>query len=149
MEVEKSFSALKTVCFYRLKKSNCKLGLFDNPAVEYRFVFALLAAVISQPDDVILMILSLLQEAELLGVCAVLLTAGWLVLALLLFEQLHLVPVGVQLAAQRVVLLPQGFGLGNTCGFKRRTQSTLSSTAVEGGDFRQQRERRAGKQFPW
>lgn len=48
---------------------------------------------------------SLLQEAELLRVCVVLLAPHWLVLALFLFEQLHLVPVGVQLAAQGVVLL--------------------------------------------
>ncbi len=47
---------------------------------------------------------SLLQEAELLGVCVILLTPDWLVLALFLFEQLHLIPVGVQLAAQGVVL---------------------------------------------
>jgi len=38
---------------------------------------------------------SLLQEAELLRVSAVLLASDWLVLALFLFEQLHLVPVGV------------------------------------------------------
>lgn len=48
---------------------------------------------------------SLLQEAELLRVSAVLLAPDWLVLSLFLFEQLHLVPVGVQLAAQGVVLL--------------------------------------------
>lgn len=48
---------------------------------------------------------SLLEEAELLRVCTVLLTPDWLVLALFLFEQLHLVPVGVQLAAQGVILL--------------------------------------------
>lgn len=54
---------------------------------------------------------SLLQEAELLRVRAVLLAPHWLILALLLFEQLHFVPVGIQLAAQRVVLLLQGFGL--------------------------------------
>lgn len=56
----------------------------------------------------------LLQEAELLRVRAVLLAPHWLILALLLFEQLHLVPVGIQLAAQRVVLLLQGFGLQDT-----------------------------------
>lgn len=48
---------------------------------------------------------SLLQEAELLRVSAVLLAPDWLVLALLLLEQLDFVSVGVQLAAQRVVLL--------------------------------------------
>lgn len=48
---------------------------------------------------------SLLQEAELLRVSAVLLAPDWLVLALLLLEQLYFVSVGVQLAAQRVVLL--------------------------------------------
>lgn len=48
---------------------------------------------------------SLLEEAELLGMRAVFLAPHWLVLALLLFEQLHFVPVGVQLTAQRVVLL--------------------------------------------
>lgn len=57
---------------------------------------------------------SLLQEAELLRVRAVLLAPDWLILALLLFEQLHFVPVGIQLAAQRVVLLLQGFGLQDT-----------------------------------
>lgn len=57
---------------------------------------------------------SLLQEAELLRVRAVLVAPHWLILALLLFEQLHFVPVGIQLAAQRVVLLLQGFGLQDT-----------------------------------
>lgn len=56
----------------------------------------------------------LLQEAELLCVRAVLLAPDWLILALLLFEQLHFVPVCIQLAAQRVVLLFQGFGLQDT-----------------------------------
>ena len=42
---------------------------------------------------------SLLQEAELLRVRAVLLAPDWLVLALFLFEQLNLIPVGVQLTA--------------------------------------------------
>ena len=65
---------------------------------------------------------SLLQEVELLRVCGVLLTADWLVLALFLFEQLHLVPVGVQLAAQRVVLLLQSFCLGNTYRFKHKVR---------------------------
>lgn len=57
---------------------------------------------------------SLLQEAELLGVRVVLLAPDWLILALFLFEQLHLISVRVQLAAQRVVLLLQGFGLQDT-----------------------------------
>lgn len=48
---------------------------------------------------------SLLEEAELLRVCAVFLAPHGLVLALFLFQQLHFVPVGVQLTAQRVVLL--------------------------------------------
>lgn len=48
---------------------------------------------------------SLLEEAELLGVRAVLLAPHWLVLALFLLQQLHFVPVGIQLTAQRVVLL--------------------------------------------
>lgn len=48
---------------------------------------------------------SLLEEAELLRVCVLLFAPHWLVLALVLFEQLHLVPVGIQLAAEGVVLL--------------------------------------------
>lgn len=54
---------------------------------------------------------SLLQEAELLLAGGVLLAALGLRFTLLLFQKLHLVPVGVQLTSQTVVLLFQSLHL--------------------------------------
>lgn len=54
---------------------------------------------------------SLLQEAELLLAGGVLLAALGLRFTLLLFQKLHLVPVGIQLTPQTVVLLFQSLHL--------------------------------------
>ena len=51
---------------------------------------------------------ALLQQLELSLVGVRVLVVGAIGLALLLPQELHLVPVGVQLPAQRVVLFPQG-----------------------------------------
>lgn len=54
---------------------------------------------------------SLLQEAELLLAGGVLLAALGLRFSLLLFQKLHLIPVGIQLTPQTVVLLFQSLHL--------------------------------------
>lgn len=54
---------------------------------------------------------SLLQEAELLLAGGVLLAALGLRFTLLLFQKLHLIPVGIQLTPQTVVLFFQSLHL--------------------------------------